>query len=474
MELFKLYGNILIKNEEATQSLHSTQKDAIEVANKFEKMAESGTSSGSKLNGAFKGIQNVLSTFGVNLSDNAVLWGTWAVAGIAAVAEISKKLYELTAQTSEYGDNIDKMSQKLGLSTEAYQKWDYVIGLAGGDIDSMSAGFKTMTNTLADAQNGTESAIEKFTALGISMEDINNLDSEQMFEKVICTLQNMDDQTQKAAAANDLFGKSGQNLLPLLNQTNDETQELIDSTSELGLIMSEDSVEASAKFKDTQTTIKAAMDATSRSLGEMLMPYFQRLLDWVMDHMPEIQNIMTSAFEFIVGAIELVSPVIETVLTAVGALVDGVSWACDMLDTLLSPLFEFIEDSLNVIIDLINAVTFGLLDLDHVGSSSSQAWDKWLKEGEKTTKAAQEGKSLTGFANGGVVTSIKSVVGESGPEILDLSGSAPVITPISNGRQTTSGGNIFNITIDAKNVKEFNDVVRIMKTAQQRERMGTV
>ena len=68
MELFKLYGNILIKNEEATQSLHSTQKDAIEVANKFEKMAESGTSSGSKLNGAFKGIQNVLSTFGVNLS----------------------------------------------------------------------------------------------------------------------------------------------------------------------------------------------------------------------------------------------------------------------------------------------------------------------------------------------------------------------------------------------------------------------
>jgi len=474
MELFKLYGNILIKNEEATQSLHSTQKDAIEVANKFEKMAESGTSSGSKLNGAFKGVQNVLGAFGVNLSDNAILWGTWAVAGVAAVAEISSKLYELTAKTAEYGDHLDKMSQKLGLSTEAYQKWDYVIGLAGGDIDSMSAGFKTMTGTLADAQNGTESAIEKFTALGLSMEDINNLDSEAMFEKVIFSLQNMDDQTQKAAAANDLFGKSGQNLLPLLNQTNDETQELIDSTSELGLIMSEDSIAASATFMDTQDTIKSALEATGRSLGEMLLPYFQRFLDWVMDHLPEIQNIMTSAFEFIVGAIELVSPVIETVLTAVGALVDGVSWACDMLDTLLSPLFEFIEDSLNVIIDLINAVTFGLLDLDHVGSSSSSAWDKWLKEGEKTTKAAQEGKSLTGFANGGVVTSIKSVVGESGPEILDLSGSAPVITPISNGRQTTSGGNIFNITIDAKNVKEFNDVVRIMKTAQQRERMGTV
>ena len=474
MELFKLYGNILIKNEEANNSLHNTQKDAIETAKSFEKMAVSGTDSGSKLSGVFKGVQDGLGAFGIELSDSAVLVGTWAVAAVAAVAEVTKKLYELTSQTAEYGDNIDKMSQKLGLSTDAYQKWDYVIGLAGGDIDSMSAGFKSMTNTLADAQNGTESAIDKFTALGISMEDIQNLDSEQMFEKVVASLQNMDDQTQKAAAANDMFGKSGQNLMPLLNQTNEETQKLIDTTSELGLVMSEDSVAASAKFKDTQDTIQAALDATTRSLGESLMPFFQRVLDWVMEHMPEIQNIITSAIDFIVGGIELISPVIEIIITAVGGLIDAVSFACDVLETILSPIFKFIEDSLNAIIDLINIVTFGLLDIDHVGSSSQQAWDDWLAEGQRATKAAQNGGSLEGFANGGVVTSIRSVVGESGPEILDLSGSAPVITPMSTGRQTASGGNVFNITIDASQVKEFTDIIRITKEAQQRERMGTV
>lgn len=474
MELFKLYGNILIKNEEANNSLHNTQKDAIETAKSFEKMAVSGTDSGSKLSGVFKGVQDGLGAFGIELSDSAVLVGTWAVAAVAAVAEVTKKLYELTSQTADYGDNIDKMSQKLGLSTDAYQKWDYVIGLAGGDIDSMSAGFKSMTNTLADAQNGTESAIDKFTALGISMEDIQNLDSEQMFEKVVASLQNMDDQTQKAAAANDLFGKSGQNLMPLLNQTNEETQKLIDTTSELGLVMSEDSVAASAKFKDTQDTIQAALDATTRSLGESLMPFFQRVLDWVMEHMPEIQNIITSAIDFIVGGIELISPVIEIIITAVGGLIDAVSFACDVLETILSPIFKFIEDSLNAIIDLINIVTFGLLDIDHIGSSSQQAWDDWLAEGQRATKAAQNGGSLEGFANGGVVTSIRSVVGESGPEILDLSGSAPVITPMSTGRQTASGGNVFNITIDASQVKEFTDIIRITKEAQQRERMGTV
>jgi hypothetical protein len=79
---------------------------------------------------------------------------------------------------------------------------------------------------------------------------------------------------------------------------------------------------------------------------------------------------------------------------------------------------------------------------------------------------------LEGYANGGVVTSVRSIVGESGPEILDLSGSKPTITPIDSMAGMTSGGNTFNITISAKDVKEFNDIVRIAKQAQLVERMG--
>lgn len=471
MELFKLYGNILIKNEEATASLHSTTKDAQEVANSFEKMVESGTSSGSKLNGVFKGVQNVLGQFGINLTDNQVLWGTWAVAGVAAVAEITSKLYELTNATADYGDNIDKMSQKLGLSAETYQKWDYVIGLAGGDIDSMSAGFKTMTNALADAQNGSESAIEKFTALGISMDEISSVSQEEMFEKAVFALQNMEDQTQKAAAANDLFGKSGQNLIPLLNQTNEDTQALIDTTSELGLVMSDEAVAASARFKDSQDTIASALEATKRSLGEQLMPYFQRFLDWVLDHMPEIQNIITTVFSAITGAIELISPVIELVIDTLGTLIDAVSFACDTISNIVDPIFKFIERGLNAIIDLINTVTFGLVDLDHVGSSSTQAWENWMNQSAPTTSNSG---FLKGYANGGVVTTVRSVVGEAGPEILDLSGSTPTITPISNGKRVSTSGNVFNITIDASSVKDINDIVRIAKEAQQNQRMGVL
>lgn len=464
MELFKLWGNILIKNDEAQNSLHSTQKEAQHTADKFKNLAVSGTDTGSKLNGAFKGIQDVLGAFGVKLSDNQVLMGTWAVAGAAAVMTITNKMFDLTKSVAEYGDNIDKMSQKLGLSTEAYQKWDYVLGMAGGDIDSMAGGFKQMTTTLADAQNGTDSAIKKFTDLGISMEEIQNLDQEEMFERVVFALQGMDDATQKAALANGIFAEAGQQMIPLLNQTEAATKDLLSQTEEYGLVMSEESVAASAHFGDSLSLIQQSLAATGRSLGEGLMPYFQGLLDWIITHMPEIQNIATKTFDVIIGAVEILSPLLELLGDIVGGLLTIFSATFNGIAAVVKPVFATLEKSINGLIDLINTLTLGLIDLDHIGASSSSAWDEWDRQ-----------HGVTGYANGGVVTSVRSVVGESGPEILDLSGSRPVITPTnSNTYYGATGGNIYNVTIDAKNVREFNDIVKMSQEAQMRQRMGAV
>ena len=464
MELFKLWGNILIKNDEAINSLHNTQKDAQKTAQRFADMASSGSGAGRELNAAFKTVQNVLGDFGIKLSDSQVLMGAWAVAGVAAVAAITDKLFDLTKAVADYGDNIDKMSQKLGLSTEAYQKCDDVIGMAGGDIDSMAAGFKTMTSTLADAQNGSESAIQKFTDLGIAIEDINSMSQEEMFEKLVYTMQGMDDATQKAAAATDLFGKSGQNMIPLLNQTEEATRELLDQTEQYGLIMSEDSVAASATFGDTLSLIQQSLQATGRVLGEEMMPYFQSFLDWVVEHMPQIQNIATTVFSAIGTAIELLTPVFELLGTVVGGLLDIFSTTFSGIASFLTPIISTIERAINGLIDVLNTLSLGLLDLDHIGSSSSRAWDEWDRQ-----------HGINQYANGGVVTSVKSVVGESGPEILDLSGSMPTITPVSNSTvYGATGGNVYNVQIDASSVREFNDIVRMSQEAQRRQRMGEV
>ena len=128
------------------------------------------------------GIDNAGRAAGANFSAGlgrglAAAGAATAVIGAAAV-KAGADFAEAAGDVAEYGDNIDKMSQRLGLSYEGFQKWDYILGQSGVDIDSMQTGLKTLTNQLDDAKNGSADAQARFAALGLSLEDINNMTRE--------------------------------------------------------------------------------------------------------------------------------------------------------------------------------------------------------------------------------------------------------------------------------------------------------
>ena len=109
-----------------------------------------------------------------------------AVTAIAAAATAAgKALWDMANQTAEYGDEIEKNSQKVGLSFESYQKWDYAMKVCGTEMSSCTTGLKTLTNTFDDAINGSAGATEKFERLGLSMEDLQGLSREDLFSTVV-------------------------------------------------------------------------------------------------------------------------------------------------------------------------------------------------------------------------------------------------------------------------------------------------
>lgn len=196
---------------------------------------------------------------------------TAAAAVTGAAIALVKGVIDGAKETANFGDVIDKTSQKLGLSASAYQEWDYVMNLAGTDMQSMTTGLKTLTNKLDDAKNGSESAQAMFAALGISMDEINTMSREDLFGETIKGFQGMADSTERAALANDLFGRSGQDLTPLFNQSAEATQEQIERAREYGMVMSDDLVKASAAFVDSQTTLKNTLGGLkNRLMGEFL------------------------------------------------------------------------------------------------------------------------------------------------------------------------------------------------------------
>jgi len=208
----------------------------------------------------------------------AVAGAATAMVGAAAI-KAGDAFADAAGEVAAYGDNIDKMSQRLGLSYEGFQKWDYILGQSGVDIDSMQAGLKTLTNQLDDARNGSADAQARFEALGLSIEDISNMSREEVFEAVIAGFQQMEDSTERAALANDLFGRSGQNLTPLFNQSIEETQALAQAAEDLGLIMSDDAVRASADYQDALDTMQRSMNGLKNNMMGNFLPGITSVMD---------------------------------------------------------------------------------------------------------------------------------------------------------------------------------------------------
>lgn len=208
----------------------------------------------------------------------AVAGAATAAVGAAAI-KAGDAFADAAGEVAEYGDNIDKMSQRLGLSYEGFQRWDYILGQSGVDIDSMQTGLKTLTNQLDDARNGSADAQARFEALGLSLEDISNMSREEVFESVISGFQRMEDSTERAALANDLFGRSGQNLTPLFNQSIEETQALAQAAEDLGLIMSDDAVKASADYQDALDTMQRSMAGLKNNMMGNFLPGITSVMD---------------------------------------------------------------------------------------------------------------------------------------------------------------------------------------------------
>lgn len=250
--------------------------------NVFELFAKLGLDT-SEYDKGLEGAEKSASGFGDSLKKGlgvAAGVATTAVAATTAATIAGTKAFiDGVSNVAAYGDNIEKTSQKLGLGVEKFQEWDYVMNIAGTSMNNMSMGVKTMTNQLDAAKNGSADALAKFEALGLSLEDLQSMTREEVFEAAIYGFQGMADSTERAALANDLFGRSGQELTPLFNMTQAETKELIATANEYGMVMSEDAVKASATFQDSLTTLQNTMSGLKNNMLSQFLPAFSTVMD---------------------------------------------------------------------------------------------------------------------------------------------------------------------------------------------------
>ena len=244
MNVFELFAKLALDTSEYDKGLDDAEKDAQGFGSKLK-------------SGLGKATQAV---------GTAAKVGAAAVAGVAAAAVgAGTAIYKATGEVAAYGDEIDKMSQKMGISAEAYQEWDAVMQHSGTSMESLKSSMKTMASA---AEKGNEA----FEKLGISEEEVANLSQEDLFDRVISGLQNMEEGTERTYIASQLLGRGATELGALLNTSAEETQAMKDRVHELGGVMSDEAVKAAAAYQDTLQDLQTGFEGLKRNLLSEFLP----------------------------------------------------------------------------------------------------------------------------------------------------------------------------------------------------------
>ena len=200
-----------------------------------------------------------------------VIAGAMTAITAGAIAT-GKAFIDATNDVATYGDTVDKESQKMHISAQAYQEWDFILQHAGTSVDGMKTAMKTLT---AQVESGSDA----FEALGLSTEQIASMSQEELFGAVISGLQSIEDETERTTLAQSLLGRSSVEMTALFNMSAEETEELRNQVHELGGVMSDEAVKASADYTDSVTNLQNSFTGLKRNLMSDFLPSITKTMD---------------------------------------------------------------------------------------------------------------------------------------------------------------------------------------------------
>lgn len=401
----------------------------------------------------------------------------------AALAAVVKSLFDCTTEAANNAVQLSRISESAGLSTTSAQKWDYVLKSVGSSLDSASGDLSGFQQKIVEASQGAGESAELFKKLGLYVWDAsgNLKTTEQMLPELIEKLQGMSDTTERNAIANKLLGGTGTALIPILNQTGDELQALIEEKRQMG-VLSEKEVADLTRTAEAQRKYTEAIEASKDRIAGEYAPVVADLYSASADAITSVSKMLKKS-----GILEYGKDILEFITH----IMDNLGKAAEKSDAFFSRMRQNIKgfqgpmESLAVFADTLGVIG-GLLSLDfdkvktHLGlneRNGKQSYlQKWWSGDAASTNVWDE--NLGTWVGNGISANAAGIdhwpggmtwVGENGPERVWL----PEGTRIQTAQESRAGGDTFHITIPARDIKEFNDIVRIAKNARRAERMGT-
>jgi hypothetical protein len=188
---------------------------------------------------------------GMNQSLSIIKWDSIVNLGERAF-RTGEQIYNMARKTASAINDIDRMSKISGLASDTYQKLAYAAKMTDVDVESLGKSMKLLAGHMDDVAKGKGDAISLFESIGVSTKDASGKIKtfDQMLEDLADRFKSMPDGVQKVALATDLFGRSGENLIPMLNKGKKGLQEFYEEAQKLGIVLDEKLIKKGSELED--------------------------------------------------------------------------------------------------------------------------------------------------------------------------------------------------------------------------------
>ena len=432
-----------------------------------------------------------------------------AATAIAAVVKVVSELGKLTIEVAAQVDEYLSESAITGVPVEILQAWDYAAPLIDTDAETIKGAMTKITKAMGDAAGGSESAQEKFAALGVAITneaDGSLRSAEEVFYDVIDALGQMQAGTERDALAMELLGKSAQELNPLINEGSAALRKYAEEAQAAGYILDEQQTKKLGEVDDAYQKLQLQIEANRKQLAADFAPAAKAAMELFTDVVRKAGEMLERS-----GIIRNLASIIENlidILRTAGDILKGIpgfKQGLSMVSAVLGGIAQFcalIADTADVIAGLLT------LDFSRVGnamgfgksSGTLSHWQTVYMQQEGTYDQYQEyyankrgdsfltdygydpetrqyydkntgnyiiyGTTAGGSDNwrGGLTW-----VGEAGPELVALPQGSRIY---SNQESMGHAGGVIIYNINVNGINELDEVLNWFNSRQVMERMA--
>ena len=503
---------IQLNNAEAEQAklehaLENTNQQLENQGEEFQGLGDTLTSIGDKL-GIKIPQQAAQALNGIKgLSVGTIAAFTAIAAGVKVAADAIKKLHEMTLAAAKDADELLTNSLTTGLSTATLQKFQYASSFVDVSVDTMTGSMKKLQLAMYNAQNGSAEAAAKFEKLGVSIVDQNGKarSAENVWMDALDALGQMGDQTERNGLANELFGKSFDELLPLIKAGSDELRKLGEEAEATGYVLNESQIKVLGELDDQVEKNRLKYEALQNQIAVQFAPASKAALEVVGKAVEMLGDALVDSklVENFAALVENIGGVVSAGMDLFGKMP---SWMNPI--NRLSKAFETLNGVMGITMDMLGISSkasmqgYGTVGWDVAGAEWKDDVQAWVTKGgtvitpdiidqiDKQTgkpintfdmgysgsavsyghmSEAEIRRLMAGYNAGGIDNWRGGLtwVGEAGPELVSLPQGSRIYS--NQDSRQMGGDQIININVNG--IRELEEIVSWYESRRIRGRM---